>query len=303
MIFHSPKRGYIMTSIFKFPKLIYRITKLKLANLNSNHTADYDKAAVSYDDYYSQYLGNSALTLFKKLPIKEGQVILDLACGTGFFTSKLATKVGKNGKIIAVDLSTGMLEKNQEKALSQNLSNIEFIQSDALSFLTNVPSNFLDGLVCGWGICYMNHSKLSKEIERVLKPQGFLGIIENRACSLKDISDLFTKALMDYPHAMTKNIEMYLPKNKDYLIKTFCKNNLKEKEAWNGDVTIPCTSGEQIADYMLKSGASAGFINALNPDLVPHVFQAFTQYADQQFESKNPVLVKHDFCALLAIKD
>jgi hypothetical protein len=107
---------------------------------------------------------------------------------------------------------------------------------------------------------------------------------------------------MDYPQAMTKNVDLHLPKDKDYLVKAFCKNNLEPQEAWNGEVIIPCNKGEQVADYMIKSGASAGFINALNPDLVPHVFQSFIQYCDQRFESQNPVLVKHDFCALLAIK-
>jgi ubiquinone/menaquinone biosynthesis C-methylase UbiE len=292
-----------MTALLKMPRLFYQVAKVKLSQVKSNQTADYDKAAISYDDYYSQYLGSSALELWKKLPVKEGQCILDLACGTGFFTSKLATKVGQEGKITAVDLSTGMLQKNKEKALNKNLTNIDFIQSDALAFLANLSSGSFDGLVCGWGICYMNHSKLSKEIERVLKPGGFLGIIENRACSLKDVSDLFTQVLMDYPQAMTKNIDLHLPKDKDYLIKAFCKNNLEQQEAWNGEVIIPCTNGEQVADYMLKSGASAGFINALRPDLVSEFFQTFIQYAEQRFESQNPVLVKHDFCALLALKN
>lgn len=36
--------------------------------------------------------------LWEKLPIEAGQFVLDLACGTGFFTSLLARKVGQDGK-------------------------------------------------------------------------------------------------------------------------------------------------------------------------------------------------------------
>lgn len=292
-----------MTPLLKMPKLLYQVAKVKLSKVKSDQTADYDKAAISYDDYYSKYLGKSALTLWEKLPLKQGQTILDLACGTGFFTSKLAEAVGGTGQIIAVDLSLGMLTKNQEKTLSQNLNNIRFVQSDGLSFLASLADNSLDGLVCGWGICYMNHSQLSKEMQRVLKPQGFLGIIENRACSLKEVSNLFTQVLMDYPQAMNKSVDLHLPKGKDYLIKAFCQRNFKVQEAWNGEVIIPCINGEQVADYMLKSGASAGFINALNPDLVAEVFDNFIQYANQRFDAQDPVLVKHDFCALLSLKN
>jgi ubiquinone/menaquinone biosynthesis C-methylase UbiE len=292
-----------MTRLLKMPKLIYQVAKVKLSQGNSNPIADYDKGAVSFDDYYSRNLGSSALELWEKLPVKEGQVIVDLACGTGFFTTKLAHAVGQTGQIIAVDLSAGMLEKNQEKAVNQNLNNIRFVQLDGLSFLESLSSNCLDGLVCGWGTCYMNHTRLRQQLERVLKTGGFFGMIDNTSSSLKDVSDLFTQVLMDYPHAMIKNININLPKNNDYLIKTFGHGHLKSQNAWNGEVIIPCVNGEQIADYMLKSVASAGFIDALDPALIPQIFETFVSYANQRFYSQNPVVVRHKFCALVAIKN
>ena len=197
-----------MKSALKLPQLIYRTAMLKLSNVNSDPTVDYNAAAASYDAYYSKYLGQGALGMLEKLPIKSGQHILDLACGTGFFTHRLAEKLGKDGTVIAVDLSPGMLQCNQDNATSQGISNINFVQSDALSFLSGLSDNSVDGIVCGWGICYMEHGKFLQEIERVVKPGGFIGLIENRACSLKAISDLFTKVLMNYPNAMIKNMVM-----------------------------------------------------------------------------------------------
>jgi ubiquinone/menaquinone biosynthesis C-methylase UbiE len=275
---------------------------LKLSQVNSDQTKDYDIAAPSYDNYYSKYLGKSAFGLLEKLPVTENQQILDLACGTGFFTIELAKKVGQNGKIFAVDLSSGMLDRNQEKATSNNLSNIVFIQSDVLEFLSSFPDNSVDGIVCGWGICYMDHGKLSRELERVTKPDGFLGLIENRACSLKDVSDVFTQALLDYPEAMQKNVVLHLPKDKHYLTKTFCKYQFQVQDAWDGEIKVPCKNGSEVADYMLKSGASAGFLNALDSDQVEPVFKSFIRFADERFQKGNGVLVKHDFCALIGIK-
>ena len=291
-----------MKSALKLPQLIYRTAMLKLSNVNSDPTADYNAVAASYDAYYSKYLGKGALGMLEKLPIKSGQHILDLACGTGFFTHRLAETVGQQGKVVAVDLSPGMLQYNQEHATSQGISNINFVQSDALSFLSGLSDNSVDGIVCGWGICYMKHGKFLQEIERVVKPGGFIGLIENRACSLKAISDLFTKVLMDYPNAMIKNMVIHLPKDKNYLVKTFCKSSFKVQEAWDGEVTVPCKDGNEVAEYMIRSGASAGFLDALDKNLLPQIMQNFVHYADESFAKGKEVPVIHEFSALVATK-
>lgn len=295
-------RGKTMTTIWNAPKLLYRTAMLKLSNVKSDQTADYNVAAASYDDYYSKYLGKCALELWDKLPVTKGQYILDLACGTGFFTEKLAEKVGQNGEIVAVDLSIGMLERNKEKAAEQNLSNISFVHSDAISYLSNVADKSVDGVVCGWGICYMDHVQLLRELERVVKPGGFIGLIENKASSLKDVSDIFTKVLMDYPEAMVKDVVLHLPKNKDYLVKTFCRGEFKSEYAWDGEGIVPCKTGEDVAEYMLKSGASAGFLNALEKTKVTQVFETFITYVDQRLAAGKKVEVKHEFCAVIGVK-
>lgn len=292
-----------MKSALKLPKLLYRTAMLKLSHRNSDPMTDYDNAATSYDEYYSKYLGKRALEILKILPIRSGDNILDLACGTGVFTHPLAEKVGKSGTIVAVDISAGMLRQNQEKAVVNNLSNINFVESDALSFLEQVSSNSIDGVVCAWGICYMNHEQLRQELERVVKPGGFIGLIENRSCTLKDVSDLFTKVLMDYPKAIVKNMVLHLPKDHKYLIKAFCKNSFKAREAWDDFVIVPCDNGNEIVDYMLKSGASAGFVDALEKTMVSTVFQKLIEYANEQIARGKKILVKHEFSVLICEKN
>jgi ubiquinone/menaquinone biosynthesis C-methylase UbiE len=291
-----------MMSALKLPQLIYRIAILKLNRINSDPTPDYNAAAASYDAYYSKYPGKGALGMWEKLPIESGQHILDLACGTGFFTHRLAEKVGKQGRVVAVDLSPGMLQRNQENAASQGFSNITFVQSDALSFLSGLLDSSVDGIVCGWGICYMEHRKFFQEIKRIVKPRGFIGLIDNKACSLQAVYNLFTKVLLDYPNAKVKNIVIHLPKDKNYLVKTFCKNSFQVQDAWDGKVTVPCKDGNEVAEYMVKSGASAGFLNALDKQLLPQVMRNFVSYADESFTKGREVPVIHEFCALVAIK-
>jgi ubiquinone/menaquinone biosynthesis C-methylase UbiE len=47
--------------------------------------------------------------------VKEGMKVLDVGCGPGFFSIELAKMVGTSGKVYAVDLQEGMLQKLRGK--------------------------------------------------------------------------------------------------------------------------------------------------------------------------------------------
>jgi len=173
---------------------------------------------------------------------------------------------------------------------------------DALRHLRTVDAGSLDGIVCGWGICYMDHGQLEREFARVVRPGGFVGIIENRECTLKAVSDLFRKSLLRHPHALSKDMVIDLPRDHHYLRKTFCRNALHADESWDGNVAIPCRNGNEIVDYMLKSGASAGFLDALDSDKIDEVMGEFARAADERFRRGKLVPVVHEYCALIATR-
>jgi ubiquinone/menaquinone biosynthesis C-methylase UbiE len=111
-------------------KLVFRSVILKITGVNADHTSDYDAAAATYDDYYSRHLGKEATSFMERLPLRDGTKVIDLACGTGFFSHYIAHKIGKDGHLTAVDLSSGMLARNRESAEAKGLTNIEFVASE-----------------------------------------------------------------------------------------------------------------------------------------------------------------------------
>lgn len=48
--------------------------------------------------------------------VKEGMTVLDVGCGMGFFSIPLAQMVGKNGKVICVDMQEKMLQGLKNRA-------------------------------------------------------------------------------------------------------------------------------------------------------------------------------------------
>jgi len=102
---------------------------------------------------------------------KAGMHILDLASGTGEPAISFARAVGASGKVMATDLSAGMLAAAAKNAMQAGLENIEFRQVDAheLPF----EDAIFDVVTSRLGVMYFADSQQAfAEIRRVLKPGG-----------------------------------------------------------------------------------------------------------------------------------
>ena len=63
------------------------------------------------------------------MDLRQGDVIADLGAGSGYFTFRLADRVGKRGKVLAVDIQDEMLATIQRRAAAQGITNVEEVKS------------------------------------------------------------------------------------------------------------------------------------------------------------------------------
>lgn len=107
---------------------------------------------------------------------KNPKFILDLATGTGDFAIE-AMKLTPD-KIIAMDISEGMMEVGKEKVLKINLQDkIIFQKGDSENI--PFPENSFDAITVGFGV--RNFEDLVKglqNMQRVLRPKGMAVILE-----------------------------------------------------------------------------------------------------------------------------
>ena len=100
--------------------------------------------------------------------IKNGDNVLDLACGTGLVTKKLIRKVGRNGQVYAIDSSESAIKI--AKKWTGTSKNLHFVRADAekVQFKTK-----FDAITCQYALFFFpDEQKVLKNMKNVLKKNG-----------------------------------------------------------------------------------------------------------------------------------
>ena len=127
--------------------------------------------------------------------LKEGERVLDLGSGAGFDCFLAAKKVGKQGKVIGIDMTPEMLDKARVNAKKGKYTNVEF----RLGEIENLPvaDNSVDVIISNCVINLApNKKRVFEEAFRVLAPNGRLMV-----------SDIVL--LKQLPESVQKNVEAY----------------------------------------------------------------------------------------------
>jgi ubiquinone/menaquinone biosynthesis C-methylase UbiE len=102
---------------------------------------------------------------------QPGERVLDVACGTGAPSLKVARKVEPGGSVVATDLSEEPLKIAATRAVERSLTNIRFERAD-VHHLPYGDDEF-DLITCRYGVMFFRDlPKALRELRRVLKPGG-----------------------------------------------------------------------------------------------------------------------------------
>ena len=104
--------------------------------------------------------------------VQLGQAVLDVGTGTGVLIPHLLRVVGPTGKIVAVDLSSEMLEVAREKEFRPS---VIFLEADVHHL--PLPEAEFDRVICNAALPHFEDRAQSiREMLRVLRPEGILVI-------------------------------------------------------------------------------------------------------------------------------
>jgi SAM-dependent methyltransferase len=137
--------------------------------MTDGHAAFIGSVPANYDRYLGPLLFHPyADDLAARLPVTDGMRVLEVACGTGIVSERLARRLAGRGTLVATDLNAAMIEEARAR---RSGSPIEWRPADgtALPF----PDASFDAVVCQFGLMFFPDKAAGvREAWRVLRPGG-----------------------------------------------------------------------------------------------------------------------------------
>jgi len=131
----------------------------------------WDRAVAVYERGWQAQLAPAHNLMLSMAGVRAGEDVLDVACGTGLVTLRVAAAVGDTGTVVGTDISGEMVETAARAAAAQNQGNVQFERADA-EVLPFANARF-DVALCGLGLMYVPDPIAAlREMRRVLRPRG-----------------------------------------------------------------------------------------------------------------------------------
>jgi ubiquinone/menaquinone biosynthesis C-methylase UbiE len=283
-------------------RLAMRALRLAITGTKSDPIADYDAASTDYDSFFSRVMGRHSLAALDRVTVRPGDTVVELACGTGHLTAAIRDRLRGRGAILAVDKSAGMLDVARKKVTGTGQLRVSFAEEDMERFLHTLPSGSADLVLCGWAICYGKPSSLLRQALRVLRPGGELLVIETRADALRTLATTLERVFNDDPSLLTALIRVSLPKNSRAVARWFDKAGFAVTHMDEGEQVLPVSTPESVLDWVQRSGAAAGFKNAIAPDREAEVVDRLRAELTRQLGKTGELELRHTFVVVAGRK-
>ncbi|MDD3927359.1 MAG: class I SAM-dependent methyltransferase [bacterium] len=132
----------------------------------------FDNLAGKWDSLEREDIGERLVRVVTAGVVCPGHRVLDVGTGTGILIQYLLDAVEKDGHILAMDISSGMLQTAKRKGFP---ANVEFLQADIQE--SGLPESRYDRVFCNAVFPHFDDKlKALSEIRRLLRPGGRLVI-------------------------------------------------------------------------------------------------------------------------------
>lgn len=142
----------------------------------------FNRIAPVYDQL-NDWLSLGQHRIWKEMTVKwsaakTGDTCLDLCCGSGDLAFRMARKVGRSGKVVAVDFSSELLEVAHLRSKDYYPTpSISWIEADVLEL--PFDDNQFNAATMGYGLRNVTDiPRCLKELHRVLKTQATCAILD-----------------------------------------------------------------------------------------------------------------------------
>ena len=119
---------------------------------------------------------SSAVSTVSASKIFPGSTVLEIGCGSGFFTAEISKQAGPHGKLVSIDIHPEAAAVTLQKTEKESLTNTTVLCGNAED--TGFDNNTFD-TVCIYGVIpspFISTHRLIREMHRILKEEGTIAI-------------------------------------------------------------------------------------------------------------------------------
>ena len=118
--------------------------------------------------------------IMDELLIAEGSEVADIGAGSGWFTTRLAVRVGPNGTVYAQDVQQEMVTAITRRVEREKLTNVRVVRGGDTS--PNLPHNALDAVLVVDVYPEVRGSRVGflQTLSAALRPKGRIGIVNHK---------------------------------------------------------------------------------------------------------------------------
>jgi ubiquinone/menaquinone biosynthesis C-methylase UbiE len=118
--------------------------------------------------------------VIEAMHLKDGDVVADLGCGTGFFTRRIAKVVAPSGKVYAEDIQPEMLDLLKKYVAGEGITNVVPVLGTETD--PKLPRGQMDWiLLVDVYHEFQEPAPMLAKIREALKPGGHIALVEYRA--------------------------------------------------------------------------------------------------------------------------
>jgi len=160
------------TSHLLIPILLFTLATNTVFSQHKDHAEQHQR-----DPDRERFYWQMPERVIEEVGIKEGMTVADVGCGNGYFTLRIAERVGLSGKVYASDIDKAALQSLKKKASEGKLENIKIIYGKADNPM--LPAGKID-LVLLVNVIHLieDPEAFFSNIALCLKEDGYLVIVQ-----------------------------------------------------------------------------------------------------------------------------